>query len=209
MADTHRGYDRPVALRRATTTLLAAAAGLLAVAAAVCWSLSRTVVAQQPFADRAVAALQREPVRAAVSTEIADQVDAQVPDAALSPVRVREIVDRAVLTPAFESVLREGALTLNRALFHGAASGEALRVDLGRVLQPTSPRLARIVGERRATVLTLRADGVLTRSNRLADALRHARRAAADAWLRSRSWARCCSPSAGGWRSARRVRRRP
>lgn len=159
-------------VRQVTATLLAVVAGLLGLVGAQCWSLSRGVIAQQPFADRAVEALHRDVVREAVSTEIASQVDARIPDFAASPARVRATVDRVVLTPAFERVFREGALTLNRALFHGAASGAALRVDLGRVLESTNPQLAGVVGNRNATVLSLRGGLLLHRTNQAADAIR-------------------------------------
>ncbi len=95
-----------------------------------------------------------------------------MPDRAASPAQVRALVDLTVLTPGFATVFRDGALTLNRALFHRAAAGTTLTVDLGAVLEPTSPRLARIAGDRRATVLEFRADGVLSRTNRAADAVR-------------------------------------
>lgn len=159
-------------VRQVTATLLAVVAGLLAVAGAHCWSLSRGVIAQQPFADRAVDALHRDAVRDAVSTEIASQVDARIPDSAASPARVRATVDRVVVTPAFERVFRQGALTLNRSLFHDAASSATLQVNLGRVLESTSPQLARVVGDRSATVLSLRGGLLLRRTNQAADVIR-------------------------------------
>lgn len=161
-----------MAARQGIATLLAVLAGLLAVAGAQCWSLSRGVIAQAPFADRAVQALHRDAVREAVSAEIAAQVDARLPDAIASPQRVGRVVDRMVATSSFEQVFHEEALSLNRALFHDAGSGGTLDVGLAGVLEPTSPRLAQVVGDTSVTVLSLRDGGTLRWTNRAADAIR-------------------------------------
>jgi hypothetical protein len=158
-----------VTVRQGTATLLAVLAGLLAVAAAVCWSLDRGIVNEDAFADRAVSALHRDAVARAVSAEIDAQVQAHLPAQAASPAQVRAIVDRTVAGDSFERVFRQGALTTNRALLHNDGHDATLRVNLADVLRPTSPQLAAVVGDREVTVLALDAGPALRRTSRAAD----------------------------------------
>jgi hypothetical protein len=127
------------------------------------------VIAEEPFADKAVDALHQDPVRRAVSQEIYAQVQPHVPSAAASSAQVRAIVERTVRGPAFERVFRDGAATTNRALFHNDGADATLRVNLADVLRPTSPQLAQVVGDRDVTVLSLDAGRALDRLSRAAD----------------------------------------
>jgi hypothetical protein len=158
-----------VAARQGIATLLAIVAGLLAVAAAACWALSHGIVDEQAFGDRAVAALDRDAVRSAIAAEIDAEVQPHVPASAASPSQVRTIVDRAVAGASFERVVRDGAITINRALFHADGRHATLRVNLAEVLRPSSPQLARLVGNRDVTVVSLDAGRALDRTSRAAD----------------------------------------
>jgi hypothetical protein len=159
----------PVTARRLTSAVLAALAGVLAVAGAVCWSIDHGIVSENAFADRAVSALHRDAVQAAVSTEIDAQVQSHVPAAAASPAEVRAIVDRIVAGASFERVYRDGARVTNRALFHNDGRDATLQVNLARVLRPESPQLAAVVGDRDVTILSLDAGRTLERTSRAAD----------------------------------------
>jgi hypothetical protein len=158
-----------VTARRSISAVLAALAGVLAVAGAVCWSIDRGIVSETAFADRAVSALHRDAVQAAVSAEIYAQVQPHVPASAASPAEVRAIVDRTVAGRSFERVYRDGARITNRALFHNDGRDATLRVNLARVLRPESPQLAAVVGDRDVTVLSLDAGRALERTSRAGD----------------------------------------
>jgi hypothetical protein len=158
-----------VAARQGIATLLAIVSGLLAVAAAACWALSHGIVDEQAFGDRAVAALDRDAVQRAISAEIYAEVQPHVPASAASPAQVRAIVDRAVGGASFQRVFREGAITINRALFHSDGTDATLRINLAQVLRPSSPQLAQVVGDRDVTVISLHAGRVLGRTSRAAD----------------------------------------
>ncbi len=77
--------------RQLLASLLAIAAVALALAGGLARYLRDEIVAPRPFADRALAALDREPVRTAVVDAVAAQVESRVPSTLLSPERARSL----------------------------------------------------------------------------------------------------------------------
>jgi hypothetical protein len=163
--------------RQILATLLAVVAAGSAVLGASAWWARDAVIAHDAFVDRAVTALDREPVRAAVSDEITGQVVSRLPAGTMSRAAVRRIVDRSMRTRAFRRAFRSGASAVDDALFSsGAGSGSAtLRVDLADVLGQVSPQLAAVVaagGGTSVELATISRDSLPIDTSRAADLVR-------------------------------------
>lgn len=156
--------------RQALALLLAAVAALSAVGGAASWYLRHAVVEPQAFADRAIDALDREPVRDAVRGEISAQVLKRVPARSVPVERVDEAVDRAIDARVFRLAFRRGAIDVNEALFADADAAVTLRVDIADVLAPTDPKLTAVLpaGDT-ARLLRLRTDSLPVDTARAAD----------------------------------------
>jgi hypothetical protein len=155
--------------------LLASLLALAAVALALVGGLSRylrdEIVAPRPFADRALAALDREPVRTAVVDAVSRQIEASVPGGLLSAQQARTLSQRVVATRAFRRSFRRTALDANRVLFQDDAQAATLR--LGAVtgaLDAVDPRISPLLGDAASRqLLTLRGDDVGLGTKRLGD----------------------------------------
>lgn len=158
--------------RQLLASLLAIAAVALALVGGLARYLRDEIVAPDPFADRALAALDREPVRAAVVDAVAAQVDARVPDGLLSDAQARALAARVVATRAFRRSFRRTALDANRVLFQDDAQAATLRLGaVSSAFDAVDPRIAPLLGgaaEQR--LLTLRGDDVGIGTKRLGDA---------------------------------------
>jgi hypothetical protein len=156
--------------------LLASLLAIAAVALALVGLLSRYVrdeiVAPRPFADRALAALDREPVRAAVVDAVAAQVEARVPSGLLSPTQARALAGQVVATRSFRRSFRRTALDANRVLFQDDARAATLRLGaVSGAFDAVDPRIAPLLGDAaEQRLLTLRGDDVGIGTKRLGDA---------------------------------------
>ena len=156
--------------------LLASLLAIAAVALALVGLLSRymrdEIVAPRAFGDRALAALDREPVRAAVVDAVAAQVEGRVPSALLPPQQARALAARVVATRAFRRSFRRTALDANGVLFQDDARAATLRLGaVSRAFDAVDPRIAPLLGEAAdQRLLTLRGDDVGIGTKRLADA---------------------------------------
>jgi hypothetical protein len=163
--------------RQILATLLAVVAAVAAVLGASAWWARDGVIAHDAFVQRAIRALDRGPVRPAVSDEIATQVLARLPAGTMSEASVTQLVDRAMRTRAFRRAFRDGASQVNDALFaSGADSGSAtLTLNLAEVLESVSPQLAQLVAGTGATTVqlaTVRRDSLPIDTGRAADLVR-------------------------------------
>lgn len=157
--------------RQLLASLLAIAAVALAFAGGLARYLRDEIVAPRPFADRALAALDREPVRTAVVDAVAAQVETRVPRALLSAEQARSLAARVVETRAFRRSFRRTALDANRVLFQDDAAAATLRLGaVSGAFDAVDPRIAPLLGgaaEQR--LLTLRGDDVGIGTKRLGD----------------------------------------
>lgn len=156
------------------------AAGLLAVAAVVLGLLGGVsvyvrdqIVDERAFAQRAVAALDRDEVHDAIVGEVTAQVRERVPGGVASDAQLQRIVGRVVDSRSFRRVFRLRALDANRVLFErGDASAATLRLgDVMPAFDAVAPRLGALLDpSATARLLTLRGDSLGISMPRIADA---------------------------------------
>lgn len=165
--------DRPSPARQGLAACLAVAAALLGLAGGVAAYVDDRIVDRAAFADSALDALDREPVRRAVSEELGAQLTRSFPAALVPRRQVQRAADAIVDTPAFRRAFRRSAAGVNRMLFSRGADDAALRLDsLQAALADVDPRLARVLpGDLSARLLTLRADRLGVDTRRIGDAV--------------------------------------
>lgn len=155
--------------RQPFALLLAFLAVVLGLAGGVALHLRAQVLDRQAFADRALDALDREPVRTVVTEEVAAALIARAPVQLLTPRQVERIVGRVVDTPAFRRAFRRSAAQANRVLFDGSADSASLRAAaLGDAIAAIDPRLARLLPSD-TQLLTLRRSSLGVGTVKLAD----------------------------------------
>jgi hypothetical protein len=150
-------------VRAMASVALVVLAGVLVLAGAVAYYGRAEVVRERAFADRAVAALEDDAVREVASREIVvNLIDRGSTDLVAGRPLLESVVDAALATAPFQSVVREAARVANRALF--VRGGENVAFDLSDAaelvefgMRSVSPRLAREVPEDfDATLVSLR-----------------------------------------------------
>lgn len=156
------------------------AAGLLAVAAVVLGLLGGVsvyvrdqIVDERAFAQRAVAALDRDEVHDAIVGEVTAQVRERVPGGVASDAQLQRIVGRVVDSRSFRRAFRLRALDADRVLFErGDASAATLRLgDVMPAFDAVAPRLGALLDpSATARLLTLRGDSLGISMPRIADA---------------------------------------
>ncbi|MDO8189601.1 hypothetical protein Q5424_28855 [Conexibacter sp. JD483] len=157
--------------RQLTAVLLAIVAVALAFVGGLSRYLRDEIVAPRPFADRALAALDREPVRAAVVDAVATQVEQRVPSGLLSAQQARTLAERVVATRAFRRSFRRTALDANRVLFQDDAGAATLRLGaLTGAFDTIDPRISPLLGDAASQqLLSLRGDDVGLGTKKLGD----------------------------------------
>lgn len=159
------GARQPLAL------LLALAAVALGLASVVALHLRAEALDRRAFADNAVTALDRPPVRELVTAEIADRLLAAAPVDLLPRATVEQAAGRVVETRGFRRAFRRSAAEANRVLFDGTADAAALRLEsVTAALAGVDPRLAQLLpGDASLQLLTLRRGTVGVGTVELAD----------------------------------------
>lgn len=157
--------------RQLLASLLAIAAVALALVGGLARYLRDEIVAPRPFAERALAALDREPVRNAVVDAVAVQIERRVPRALLAGQPARGIAAQIVATRAFRRSFRRTALDANRVLFQDDARAATLRLGaVSGAFDAVDPRIAPLLGDAaEQRLLTLRGDDVGIGTKKLAD----------------------------------------
>lgn len=155
--------------RQPLAVLLALAAVALGLVGGVALHLRAQALDRAAFADNALAALDRAPVRAVVTDEIADRLLAVAPG--LPRGEVERVVDRIVGTRAFRREFRRSAAQANRVLFDGDGDTAALRLEaVTAALAGIDPRLAQLLPASPSTrLLTIRRGSLGISTVRLAD----------------------------------------
>jgi hypothetical protein len=134
--------------RQTLAGLLTVIAVVLGLAGGVAWYVDDQVLTREPFAQRALDALDREPVRAAVADEIAARVADSVPLELVSRAQLRRVADRVVTTRAFRRAFRTRALQAHDALFADGRGTTTLTLgDLTGAFDAIDPRLAPLLGD--------------------------------------------------------------
>jgi hypothetical protein len=134
--------------RQTLAGLLTVIAVVLGLAGGVAWYVDDQVLTREPFAQRALDALDREPVRAAVADEVAARVADSVPLELVSRAQLRRVADRVVTTRAFRRAFRARALEAHDALLADGRGTTALTLgDLTGAFDAIDPRLAPLLGD--------------------------------------------------------------
>jgi hypothetical protein len=154
-------------------------AAALAFAGGVTLYVRTEIVASHAFADRAVDALERDPLRRVVSREITVQlVERGSADLVSARPVVESVVGFVVRTQPFRRVFRSAAFNANRLLFVREGGNAAFDLaDVGTVvasaLRGVSPTVARrIPPDAAARLLELRKRSFATSTLRFADHVR-------------------------------------
>jgi hypothetical protein len=157
--------------RQLIACVLAVAAVVLGLAGGVAHHVRGQIVERRTFAERALEALDRAPVRFAVEQEITAQVLGRVPSGIVPRAQVRRVVDRAVGTRAFRRAFRRSALDANRVLFDAGGGSAQLRLgDIVAALDAIDPRLGTLLaGDASQRLLTLRTGSLGVGTRRIAD----------------------------------------
>ncbi|ADB48763.1 hypothetical protein [Conexibacter woesei] len=159
--------------RQPIAALLAVLAVLCALVGGVSVYVRDQVVDRPTFVDRARDALDRDPVRQAVTSEIAARVRERIPGALVSSTQLDRAVDAAVSTRAFRRAFRRTAADANRVLFD--PGGGTATLDLGDVapaLDAIDPRLSQaLAGGASTRLLQIRSGSLGIGSARIADAV--------------------------------------
>lgn len=157
--------------RQPFAVLLALVAVVLGLAAAVALHLRAEALDRRTFADNALTALDRAPVRALVTDQIADQLLSAAPVDVIPRGTVEEAVDGVVGTRAFRRAYRRSAVEANRVLFDGTADAASLRLEaVTAALAGVDPRLAQLLpSDASLRLLTLRRGDVGVSTVKLAD----------------------------------------
>ncbi|MCW2954181.1 MAG: hypothetical protein JWQ48_3351, partial [Conexibacter sp.] len=135
--------------RSIASIVLATLAGLLIVTGTIAAYASTQVIDHDAFADRAVAALDRDAVRHVVARELVTAlVDHGSTDLVAARPLLESVVDGVLRTDPFRRVLRRAAVEANRVFFSRNGSRLTLNVaDAAAVVrfaaQSVSPKLAR------------------------------------------------------------------
>jgi hypothetical protein len=165
--------------RSLASIVLAALAGLLIVTGAIAAYASTQVIDHDAFADRAVAALDRDAVRHVVARELVTAlVDQGSTDLVAARPLLESVVDGVLRTDPFRRVLRRAALEANRVFFSRDGSRLTLNVsDAAAVVrfaaQSVSPKLAReIPSKLQSSLLSIQRREFAATTLSLADHLR-------------------------------------
>ena len=159
---------RAVALGLATTLVVV---GLVAVYVRV------ELASPEAFADRSVAALRSDAVRAVVAEEVAvDLLERRTPDLVAARPLVLTAVEAVLETDQFERVLRRAAITAHGVLLRGdtdvAVELGELRSVLLPALRTAAPELARrLPDDLRPQIATIRRTDVASTTTRAADGI--------------------------------------
>ncbi|MCW3012208.1 MAG: hypothetical protein JWO90_2612, partial [Solirubrobacterales bacterium] len=156
--------------RLALTTL----ATVLAVLGLLAGYVKLELAEPEPFADRGVAALQSDAVRAVIAEQVAVQLlERRSPDLIATRPLVLTAVEAVLDTDSFERVLRRAARTAHGVLIGGGSDVTIELSELRDVLVPAlrsaSPALARQVPtDLRTEIAAIRATDVATTTVRTA-----------------------------------------
>ncbi|MBB4662762.1 hypothetical protein [Conexibacter arvalis] len=169
--------------RQPFALLLAFLAVALGLASVVAIHLRAEALDRRTFADNALEALDREPVRALVTDEISDRLLSAAPVDVIPRQTVETAVGEVVATRAFRRSFRRSAVEANRVLFDGTADAASLRLEsVTAALAGVDPRLARLVPAGASLqLLTLRRDSLGVGTVRVADGIETTARVAP--WL--------------------------
>ena len=165
--------------RGALSVVLIVAAAVVGVAGGVALYAREEIVDANAFTERAVDALERDPVREVVSREIVVQlIDRGSTDLISARPVIESVVDFVVASQPFRRVLRASAAQAHRLLFVRDSGHATFDVaDAGTVvvsaLRSVSPQVARRIPPNvDATLLELRNRSFATRSLRVAEDVR-------------------------------------
>ena len=165
--------------RGALSVVLIVAATVLAVAGGVALYAREEIVDADAFTERAVDAVERDPVREVVSREIVVQlIDRGSTDLISARPVLESVVEFVVASQPFQRVLRASAAQAHRLLFVRDTGNASFDVaDAGTVvisaLRSVSPDVAKhIPPDADATLLELRNRSFATQTLRLADEVR-------------------------------------
>jgi hypothetical protein len=164
--------DRPQTRRRARVLIgvaVATCAGIAIAVAVQTWYLRTQVIDQSAFTQRAVNVADNEGVRSALTAEISDRLATRVPAGLIPAQSIRPLIDRALDSETFDSLLRIGARHFNAALFHNGPATDSLKIQLGALLGDSTIIPAHVLGATTVNLVDTRADSVLTGTNRAAD----------------------------------------
>jgi hypothetical protein len=165
--------------RSAASIALAVLAAAAIVLGGACLYARETVLDSHAFADRAVTAVQRAPVRRVVAREIVTQLIKQSsPDLLAARPLLNSLVESAVGTPQFRGVVRLAAEQGHRLLFDRSGGNVAFSIaDAGTVvisaLRTLAPSVAaHIPASVDTRLLELRKQTFATKTLRAADKVR-------------------------------------
>lgn len=159
--------------RQTLAGLLAVIAVVLGLVGGVSWYVNDQVLKREPFAQRALDALERAPVRAVVADEIAARVEQRVPAALVPRAQLRQVADRVVASRAFRRVFRARALDAHDVLFGNGGRGAVTLTlgDLTPAFEAIDPRLVPLLGAVAGQELLTLRDDELGELDRLSGAI--------------------------------------
>ncbi len=161
-------------MTRAGRTALTLLGTLFAVLGLLAGYVKLELAEPEPFAERGVAALQSDAVRAAIAEQVAVQLlERRSPDLVATRPLVLTAVEAVLETPSFERVLRRALVTTHQVLVRGDSD---VTVELGQLrevllpaLRSASPALAeQVPGDLRAQIADVRASDLATTTVRTA-----------------------------------------